>query len=336
METLEDMRLFKTVMEAGSLSAAGRLTGQSPASVSRKIVRLERAVGAKLLIRTSRSLSLTSMGEIYLGRVSVILDQIDNLKTAISEQQTVPRGALHIHTSSAINDYFLADALPSFLMKYPEIVLDADFSDDEVDLSGSATHVDIRIGMPHDPELMIRRLSQGTERILYASRAYLDRMPGISSVEQLSAHKFVLPSSISGDQTRLLCRSGAGIVEMPIHGNLLVNDTRALHRAALGGLGLALLPAWMVAKDLASGTIVRLLPNVEITSDFFEHGLFAVFRRSDLILPKVRVFLDFLVETFRQRDPEISRIDMEVRRHSAQQAGHPPDAMRWVHGFHRR
>ncbi len=331
METLEAMRLFKTVTQAGSLSAAARSTGQSTASVSRKIARLEESVGAKLLNRTSRNLSLTTIGEVYLGRISVILDQIHNLNTAISEQQTVPRGVLNVKTSFAISEIFLSEALPSFLRDYPEITLHAHLSEDQIDLEGSMVHVDIRIGMPNDPELMIRRLSQGVERVLYASADYLAEHPKISGPQDLLAHNFITLHRASQEQVSLYCRTSAGVKEIPIHGNLAVNDTRTLHQAAISGLGLALLPAWMIADDLSTGKVMRILPDIEMTHTGFDHGIFAVFRRNDLILPKVRVFVDFLVETFRRKDSEISQIAMNARRQSVEHGIRAPDAMRWVH-----
>lgn len=332
METLKGMRLFLKVVECGSLSAAGRATGQSPASVSRKIAQLEEEVGVKLLERTSRSLALTNIGEVYYERVFAIIGQIDNLNIAISEKQSAPRGVLNVHTRASIATRFLADALPAFLERYPDIVLRLTLGESSPDLDRHNADVEISVGMPDNPDLMIRRLSQGVERILYASPAYLAAHPRIVSPEDLLEHNCLALQNPSGDEPASWhCRTAAGVKELRVTGNLAVNDAHVLHQAVVSGIGLGLLPAWMVADDLAAGLVTRILPNVEMTQTVFDHSFYAVFRKSDLILPKIRVFVDFLVETFRRKDAEISRMAMNARRQSTESDRRAPDALRWIH-----
>lgn len=332
METLDGMRLLLKVVECGSLSAAGRATGQSPASVSRKIAQLECQVGAKLFNRTSRSLSLTNLGEVYHEHVARIVDQIDNLNVAISEQQSVPRGALNVRTQSSIATRFLSEALPSFLERFPDITLQLALGEFAPDMDANRVDVDIRVGMPDNPDLMIRRLSPGVERILYASPDYLAKHAELSGPQDLLAHNCLsLQISSAEEQSCWLYRTLAGIKELRVTGNLIVNDAHILHEAIVSGIGIGLLPAWMAAEDLSAGRVIRVLPNVEMTQTVFDFGLYAVFRKSDLILPKIRVFVDFLIETFRRKDAEISRVAMQARRQSAETDWRPPDALRWIH-----
>lgn len=332
MEPLHGMRLFLKVIECGSLSAAGRAIGQSPASVSRKLAQLEAEVGAKLINRTSRKLSLTQIGEIYCERAAEIVDQIDNLNLAISEQQLVPRGALKVRTRSGIASRFLSDAIPEFLARYPEIVLCLAVGEDPTDLDRNKADVEIRVGMPESPDLMIRRLSPGVERIVYASPQYLAQHPPIAGPEDLLRHNcLTIQPNPGGEPTSWYYRSPGGPRELRVTGNLAVNDTHILHQAVLGGLGIGLLPAWMVAEDLAAGRVTRILPHVEMTQTLFDFGLYAAFRRADLILPRIRVFIDFMIETFRRKDAEISQIAMRARRQSAETDRRAPDAMRWIH-----
>ena len=332
MEALSGMRLFLKVVESGSLSAAGRLSGQSPASVSRKIAQLEDEIGAKLLHRTSRRLSLTQIGEVYHGRAAEIVAQIDSLNTAISEQQSVPRGALKVRTRPTIASTFLLGALPAFLDLYPDIALKLTVGEDTSDLDRNQADVEIRIGMPENPDLMIRRLSPGVERVVYASPAYLESHPRIAGPEDLLAHNCLsIQSKPDGEAASWHYRLPGGSRELRVAGNLTVNDAQILHQAVIAGLGIGLLPAWMIAQDLAAGRVVRILPNVEMTQTVFDFGLYAVFRRSDLILPRVRVFIDFIIDVFRRKDNEISRIAMIARRQSAETEWRAPDAMRWIH-----
>jgi DNA-binding transcriptional LysR family regulator len=332
VEALSGMRLFLKVVECGSLSAAGRASGQSPASVSRKIAQLEDQIGAKLLNRTSRRLSLSQIGEVYHSRAAEIVAQIDSLNTAISEQQSVPRGTLKVRTRPSIARTFLLDALPSFLALYPDIALKLTVGEDTSDLDRNQADVEIRIGMPENPDLMIRRLSPGVERVVYASPAYLESHPRISGPEDLLNHNCLSILSVSGGEaTSWHYRVPGGSRELRVAGNLTVNDADILHQAVIAGLGIGLLPAWIIAADLASGRVVRILPNVELTQTGFDFGLYAVFRRPDLILPRVRVFIDTIIEVFRRKDAEISRIAMTARRQSAETEWRATDALRWIH-----
>jgi len=326
------MRLLLKVVECGSLSAAARATGQSPASVSRKITQLEEAIGARLFNRTSRSLSLTSIGEVYHDHVARIVGQIDSLNIAISEKQAVPRGVLGVRVQSSIAARFLAGVLPDFLERYPEIVLRLTLVEAAPDSDSAKVDVEVRVGLPDNPDLMIRRLSPGVERILYASPAYLAKYDEIGSPQDLLAHN-CLSLQIPGaeDQPCWYYRTSAGTRELRVSGNLLVNDPHILHQAVVAGVGVGLLPAWMAADDLDAGRVVRVLPNVQMTQTVFDHGLYAVFQKAELILPKIRVFVDFLIETFRRHDAQIARIAMNARRQGAETDRRAPDALRWIH-----
>ena len=331
MEALDGMRLLLKAVECGSLSAAGRALGQSPASVSRKIAQLEADVGAKLLNRSSRTLSLTHIGEVYHDRVAEIVGQIDMLNVAIAEQQSVPRGILKVSTRSSIANRFLIDAFATFLEVYPDIALRLTVGEGATDLDRNQADVEIRIGMPENPELMIRRLSPGVERIVYASPAYLEKHSPIDGPHDLLEHNCLSVQASPGDEATLwYYRTPAGAKELRVTGNFAVNDAFVLHKAVAGGLGIGLLPAWMVAEDLAAGRVVRILPHVEMTQTVFDFGLYAVFRRSDLILPRIRVFIDFLIDSFRRKDAEIAQIAMNARRQSAETERRAPDAMRWI------
>ncbi len=143
--------------------------------------------------------------------------------------------------------------------------------------------------------------------------------------------------SPGGEPTSWYYRIPGGAKELKVTGNLAVNDAHMVHQAVVAGLGIGLLPAWIVAEDLAADRVTRILPNVEMTQAVFDHGFYAVFRRSELILPRIRVFIDFMIDTFRRKDAEISRIAMIARRQSAETDRRAPDAMRWIHpqGLHR-
>jgi DNA-binding transcriptional LysR family regulator len=316
MDSTEGMRVFTRVVRAGSLSAAGRAMGLSSASVSRKISALEEATGARLLDRTSRKIALTQLGELYFERACQILDQIDALSDAVSGHSGAPSGLLSVHTRVSIASAFIADALPRFLKLYPDIRLRLWLTEEPRDVLDSKIDVSIRIGVPDDPSLMIRRLSPGMERILFAAPSYLRDRPPIRHPKDLLSHNcLTIPQEADLEDGRAswFYRDTEGVHELRVGGSLQVNDVPMLRRAALDGVGIALLPAWLMSDALGTDGIRRILPEYELTPTSFDASLYAVFPRTPRMPPKLRVFLDFLVEIFGLHTPELERIAEKVR-----------------------
>ena len=333
MDTVEGMRVFTRVVQAGSLSAAGRAMGMSSASVSRKISTLEQTVGAKLLNRTSRKLALTMVGHAYFEKACSILEQIEAATASISEQQASPRGILTVHTRSSIGQKFLFQALPAFQLRYPDITLKLCLSEESASLIDDKIDVAIQVGPPDEPSLTMRRLSSGVERVLYASPTYLSGHPEIRTPQDLLHHNclsFPVPGGPEDGQAVWYCRDAEGTKELRVKGTLVANDAQALHSAVLAGIGVSLMPAWLVSDDLGFGRVRRILPQYEFTATVFDHALYAVFTERQLMMPKVRVFVDFLVDVFRKQAPDMARMTMDVRKHGIDTAPRPPDALRWV------
>jgi DNA-binding transcriptional LysR family regulator len=317
MDSTEGMRVFTRVVRAGSLSAAGRAMGLSSASISRKISALEESTGVRLLDRTSRKIALTQPGELFFEKACQNLDQIDALADAISGHQGDPSGLLSVHTRVSIGSEFLAEALPRFLKRYPNVRLRLWLTEEPRDVLDSKIDVSIRIGVPDDPSLMIRRLSPGMERILFASPAYLRDHPPIRHPKDLLSHNCLsIPQEADLEDGRAswFYRDIEGVHELRVRGSLQVNDVPMIRRAALEGIGIALLPAWAMSDVLGTDRIIRLLPEYELTPTGFDASLYAVFPRTPQMAPKTRIFLDFLVETFGKRAPELERIAEKVRR----------------------
>jgi len=316
MDSTEGMRVFTRVVRAGSLSAAGRSLGISSASVSRKISALEQATGARLLDRTSRRIALTQLGELYFEKACLILDHIDALSDALSAHHGMPSGLLTVHTRVSIGSEFLADTLPHFLKLYPNIKLRLWMTEEPRDVLDSKVDVSIRIGVPDQPSLMMRRLSPGTERVLFAAPSYLRDHPPIRHPQDLLRHNCLsIPQGgdMEGGQSSWFYRDTFGVHELRVSGSLQVNDVPMIRRAAIEGVGIALLPTWLVADELGSGQVMRILPECDLTPTGFDAALYAVFPRTPQMSPKMRVFLDFLVETFSKREPELARMSREVR-----------------------
>jgi DNA-binding transcriptional LysR family regulator len=316
MDSTEAMRVFTRVVRAGSLSAAGRSLGISSASVSRKISALEESTGARLLNRTSRKIALTQVGELYFEKACLILDHIDALSDAMSAHRGTPSGLLTVHTRVSIGSAFLSNALPEFLKLYPNIKIRLWLTEEPRDVLDSKVDVSIRIGVPDEPAMMMRRLSPGTERVLFASPGYLRDHPPIRHPQDLLRHNCLsIPQGggMEDGQSSWFYRDTAGIHELRVSGSLQVNDVPMIRHAAIEGIGIALLPTWLVADELNGGRVKRILPEFELTPTGFDPGLYAVFPRTPQMAPKMRVFIDFLVETFGNREPDLARMTREVR-----------------------
>ena len=323
MDSTEGMRVFTRVVRAGSLSAAGRALGMSAASVSRKISALENSTGARLLNRTSRKIALTQIGEMYYEKACLILDQMDALSDALSAHQGTPSGLLTVHTRVSIASEFLTDALPRFLKLYPKIRLRLWLTEEPRDVLDSKVDVSIRIGVPDEPALMMRRLSPGTERVLFASPGYLRDHPPIRHPQDLLQHNCLsIPQAgdMEDGQSSWFYRDVSGVRELRVSGSLQVNDVPMIRNAALEGIGIALLPTWIISDELHAGRIKRILPEYDLTPTGFDAALYAVFPRTPQMAPKMRVFLDFLVDTFGKRAPDLARLERDVRATAAMAA----------------
>lgn len=294
------MQLFVMVCQHGSLSAAGRHLGFSPASVSRHINNLEDLLGVRLLNRTSRKLTLTEAGELYLHRAEQILNDIKETHESISELQQLPRGTLRVHSRLLVGTLHLVPALPQFLAQYPELKVDLTMSNFPVDLVEQNIDVDVRIGALTDSALVVRKLAS-SERFVVATPEYLASHPRIREPRDLEQHNCLTYRINLGRSVWRFLDAGRVLTEIPVSGSLQSDNGPALLTAALAGLGVAMVPDWAVSEQLAAGGLVRLLPEYQATITEFENGVYAVFQPSRHKSAKVRVFVDFLATLFKRR-----------------------------------
>jgi DNA-binding transcriptional LysR family regulator len=300
LEWLRTMRLFVGVVQNGSLSAAGRQLGLSPASVSRHISALEESLGGRLLNRTSRKLTLTEAGEIYFRKVESILHQIGEANDSVAQLQSVPRGTLRVHSRMLVGHQYIVPALPAFQAQYPEIKLDLLLSNHAIDLVQQNIDIDIRIGKLNDSSLIARKLAS-SERIVCAAPAYLDRHPPISEPAELSKHNCLTYRLNLGRTVWHFKEPDGSVSDVPVDGSFQTDNGQALHSAALAGVGIVLMPDWSVREELADGRLVQLFPKHRVSYVEFENGVYAVYQKSRHMSAKVRVFVEFLVALFKQR-----------------------------------
>lgn len=302
MDMLHSLRHFAEAARIGSLSAAARELGISPATMSRSIDSLERQLGFSLMAKTSRSLGLTEAGAAYLPKVERILQELAEATAYAKGVHSEPKGELRIHSRVAVGNICVAPLVPEFLKQHPDISLAISMSNDSsVDLLKNNIDVDIRTGVLQDSSLIARKLAD-SRRVLVASPEYLAEHGTPRTPEDLRDHNCILFRMSAGQiDWRLRDRDGHEHTVVP-SSNLETNNGSLIRRALRSHTGIAQMTDWAVRDDLLSGRLVLVLPDYDVTQDDFHHGIYAVFMPSRSQCRKVRLFIDFLVENFRSSE----------------------------------
>lgn len=301
VEWVRAVRLFVSVVQSGSLSAAARLAGLSTATVSRLILALEESLGGRLLNRTTRKLSLTEAGQIYFRQVELILHQIAEANDSVAQLQSVPRGTLRVHSRMLVGHQYIAPALPDFLAQHPEIRIDLLLSNHPVDLVDRNIDVDIRIGKLVDSSLVARKLAS-SERIVCATPGYLEKHPPLVTPLDLMEHNCLTYRLNLGQTLWRFIDADGSLVAVPVSGNFQTDNGEALLATVLAGVGVGLMPDWAIRSELASGRLRRLFPDHRVSYTEFDNGIYAVYyQRTQKTLAKIRVFIEFLAALFEER-----------------------------------
>jgi DNA-binding transcriptional LysR family regulator len=301
MQTLQSMRLFIKVVQSGSLSAAGRHFGLSPASVSRHLSALEDDLGVRLLNRTSRKLSLTEAGRLYRQRAERLLLDFDETRDVVAQLAVRPSGTLRVHARISLGSQHIAPLIPDLLLLYPDLHIDLWLADADLDLVEHDIDVAIRVGPLSDSSLIVRKLCS-SPRVVCGSPAYLARNPAPMTPDDLVSHNCLTYRFDFGTPIWRFLGKGDALFEIRASGNFQTNNAEALRVAALSGLGLALLPVWSIHDDLAAGRLLCVLEDYEATPTAFDTGIYAVHNSHRYVSAKTRVFIDHLVEAFRNRN----------------------------------
>lgn len=293
MDRLAALQAFSEVAATGSFSEAARRLRSSKSAVSRHVAALEADLGARLFHRTTRSLTLTEAGGGYLERVSAILADLAEADAAVSELQSAPRGKLRVNAPMSFGFLHLAQALPEFLALYPDVTMDLAMNDRYVDLVEEGFDVAVRIGAMEDSSLIARRLAP-VKIVICATPDYLKQHGAPRTPQDLRNHDCIANSNMTrGHEWRLLDDMGR-LQTIPVHGRISANNGDAMRIAVLNGLGISMLPSFIIGEDLKSGALVSLLES-HVPQNV---GLHAVYPHGRHLSPKVRAFVDFLARRF--------------------------------------
>lgn len=293
METLEGLPVFVRVVREGSFSAAARALDLTPSAVSKQIGRLEDRLAVRLFNRTTRKLGLTEEGAAFYERASRILADLDDAAESVSSLKAEPRGRLRVTLPTAFGILHLLPALPDFIARHPEVTLEIDLNDRFVNMVEEGFDLALRIGDLEDSSLIGRRLA-ANRRVLAAAPGYLAGRTPPQRPDDLRDHDCLIYTyRAQRHDWRLVDEAGRECV-VSVAGKLETNNPMMLREAALAGLGVVLLPLWVIGPDLKAGRLRRVLP----THHWPDSSIQAVYPPGRHLSAKVRSFVDFLVERF--------------------------------------
>jgi DNA-binding transcriptional LysR family regulator len=289
MDRLTSLTAFVRVVDNGGFSAAGRKLNMSTTMVSNHVQALEDRLGARLLHRTTRKVSLTEVGKAYYDRATQILADLEQADDIAGASQSTPRGTLRIYTATHIVQ-FVAPVVAEFLSSYNEVKVELTIGEKNVDLIDEGYDLAIRLTPPPDSSLIVRSLATW-RHVLCCSPAYLEKHGPLRQLSELENHNCIRHVLYPfQDGWHFVDRKGTPAA-VRVSGNLISNSGETLRLAALQGGGVWLAAGFLVRDDLDSGRLIRLLPEYRPV----EFSMNAVYPHRHHLSAKVRSFIDLLV-----------------------------------------
>lgn len=293
MENLADIAVFVRVVDAGSFTGAAEALNISQPVVSKAVTRLEERLGARLLNRTTRRLSLTEAGAELYRRSLHALKQIEDAELEVARYQTEPRGTLRVNAPMSFSIVHLAPVMHEFLASFPGVSLEMTLDDGFADLVEGGYDLIVRIGKLRDSSLVARRISPARLAIC-ASPAYLEKHGEPQTADDLLNHNCLMYTLGSSPRAwRLVSPEGEERM-VPLRGNVASNNGLAERAFAVNGVGIAMLPTFYIGEDLRAGRLKCFLRDW-IPQDV---SIYAVYAERRNLTPKVRAFIDFLAAKF--------------------------------------
>lgn len=299
MQDLNDLAYFVQVVDHGGFAAAGRALGTPKSKLSRRIALLEQRLGVRLIQRSTRRFSVTDVGQTFYAHCKAMLVEAEAATEAVELSRTEPRGVVRFSCPVALLQARVGAMVADFLTQCPRVTIDVQALDRPVDVIAEGYDFEIRARQPPLPDsgLILRNLATGTQ-CLVASPALLARLGTPAVPADLGRFPSLDPGPAAQEHLWQLEGPGGAQASIRHQPRLITGDMVTLRRAALAGVGVTHLPTMIIAEEIRSGALVRLLPDWAPPS----HLIHAVLPSKRFVLPSVRALVDFLVERFRQLD----------------------------------
>ncbi|WJF89238.1 LysR family transcriptional regulator [Paraburkholderia bonniea] len=293
MDRFKQIETFVAVAARGSLSAAAQAEGVAPAIIGRRIDALEERLGVKLLLRTTRKLTLTFEGSAFLEDCQRIIHEMHNAEASVSAGGVKASGHLRVSAPAGFGRRHVAPLVPAFTAAHPDVSLTLDLSDRTVDLVNEGFDCAVRLGALPDSSLVSLRLGEN-RRVCVASPDYLARRGAPVTLADLAQHNCLALGASANQQRGWTFQHEGKTVSIKVSGTMECSDGAVLHEWCLGGYGLAWRSWWEVGSDIAAGRLVSVLDDFAAPPV----GIHAVFPQRRHLPLRVRLLLDFLKHTY--------------------------------------
>ncbi|WSG94189.1 LysR family transcriptional regulator [Rhizobium johnstonii] len=300
---LNDILIFMAVVDAGSFIAGGQAIGLSRSAAGKAVIRLEDRLGARLLNRTTRTLSLTDEGRMFYERGLQILASVDEAEASVAGQNSAPRGVLRLTVPDAFGRLVVLPLLEKYLRAWPDIQVEVSFTDRLADIVEEGFDLAIRIGATATDTRLVSRVIATYKARLCASPSYLAERGEPRDVDDLAVHDCLIFAGRSQRQGWRLRGEGGSWIKAQGRSRLRLDSAEAIRDAAPAGLGIALLPDFLVTDDLAADRLRQILADLE-TDDA---KIVTLYPDKRLLEPRVRRFIDLLVEELGRQGKGCSR-----------------------------
>jgi LysR family transcriptional regulator, transcriptional activator for dmlA len=291
MNTDSELAFFCTLVRQGSLAATARELNLTPPAVSRRLSLLEERLGVRLLNRTTRRISLTSEGEVYLESAQRILRDIEEMEQRVSSSRAAPRGVLRVNAPLGFGRSYIAPSISGFSKAYPDVEVQLHLTDRPIVLPDEAIDISIRFGNVPDSRLIAKKIA-ANRRLLCASPTYL-RQAGIPETpHDLTSHQCIVLRQNEGAFGNWRFSRAKQNETVKVHGKLSTNDGEVALKWALEGHGILMRAEWDVAKYLRSGRLVQVLADYETPPA----DIYAVYMERLNLSAKVSYFVEYLRE----------------------------------------
>ncbi|HHI92770.1 MAG TPA: LysR family transcriptional regulator [Gammaproteobacteria bacterium] len=292
---IEALEIFLDVMRQRNFTDVARTRNLAPSSISRTMTALENEIGIRLFQRSTRKLEPTEAGRVYFERVEPILDELLSARQVAADLIEEPKGILRVTASTVYGEMYIVPLLPELSEKHPLLSIELILIDAYMDLIEERIDVAVRLGTLQDSTYIAKQIKK-LKFYVCASPEYIDQHGKPESPQEIKNHNCLLFPR-TGHNLNWLFKNKAGeITEIPINGKCLVTNSRAIKQCAMAGMGLALLPDWLVCDDIQSGALIRLFDEFDVTATNYDGAIWLLYPSRDYTPVKARVFMDHLIE----------------------------------------
>lgn len=298
---IETLELFIDVMHQRNFTEIARARNLAPSSVSRTITGLEKELGIKLFQRSTRRLEPTEAAVIYYQRIAPIVSELESAKQIAADITEEPRGTLRVTASVTYGQMHIVPHLPELEKQFNSLSIELILTDTCMDLIENRIDVAIRLGTLPDSSHIARKLSK-MEFSICASPKYIEKYGSPQTPQEIENHDCLLFPRTGHDLNWLFKNSDGNITDISVSGKCLITNSQAIKQCAISGMGLALLPDWLIRDDIQSGSLVRLFNQFDVSATDYSSAVWILYPSRDYVPLKTRVFIDHLIRRFSEQN----------------------------------